>query len=200
MPSFSALEKRLPPSNVVVPPAAFADTWDERPNEDVCIGLRMIPDTDLEDARIEAFRRAQRLYPNHEKSEEATILFIASFQDALCRWVVARGTCDPNDVKVPWPLWSAAPEDMALDVLSDLGVQRIFDAWERMRIEADITVQPATDEDLDKLADLRPRLPVLKEISPVREQRLRRLLRYVLEELETVSPEPSEGADPISAE
>ncbi len=191
MGAFSNVERSRPPGNVNVPPEAFSSTWHERPESAVCIGLRYLPDVDLEDARVEAYRRASTLFPDHAKTEETTQLFVASFQDALLRWVVARGTCDPNDVDKPWESWAAAPEDMVKEVLTDHGAQLIFDAWEQMRIAADIGLRPATDADLALLPDLLQRLPSVRATSRTQELRLRRLLRYVLEELETATPPPS---------
>lgn len=186
---FSAIETRRPPGSVIVPPNAWATAWRERPNEAVCIGLRFVPDAELEDARVEAYRRAARLYPDHVTAEAARELFVASFQDALARWIVVRGTCDPNDATQPYELFASAPEAIS-EAMTDSGLQRIFDAWERMRIESDISLPIATDEDLEKLTTLLTRLPALELLSRPRALRLRRLMQNVLEELETLpSPE-----------
>src|SRR5262249_18315068 len=98
MATFGELEHKRPPGHVVVPPAAWSNTWPDRAEEEGCLGLRFVPDAELEDARVEAFRRAERLFPKHRESAEERALFVVSFQDALMRWVIARGTCDPNDV------------------------------------------------------------------------------------------------------
>lgn len=187
MSTFGEIERGRPPGKVVVPPEAWSNTWTDRPEEDVCIGLRFIADVDLEDARIEAYRRAKELFPEFESSEDVRELFVASFQDSLMRFVVGRGACDPNDVHKHWTLWNAAPEDMARETLTDKGAQLIFDAWERMRIENDIGVTVASDEDLALLPKLLERMPLVREKSRTAELRLRRLLRYVLEELEGAS-------------
>lgn len=199
MPAFSQVERSRPPSHVIVPPDAFASEWVDRPDEDVCIGLRFVPDAELEDARVEAFRRASTLVPEHHTSPESTEVFIASFQDALMRWIIARGTCDPNNVHKPWYAWAAAPEDIVVEqALTDHGAQLIFDAWERMRIEANIGLPEATDADLRLLPELIARLPALTAASRTRALRLRRLLRFVLEELETVDAAIAEPADDVS--
>lgn len=196
MPAFSEVENQRPPGNVVVPPSAFATTWGDRPDEDVCIGLRFVADADLEDARVEAYRRACELFPDHKKDEETTTLWIASFQDALVRWIIGRGTCDPNDAMKPWPPWAAAPEDLARDALSDKGAQFIFDAWERMRIAADIGMDEASDEQIDGLPVLvAARFGALSLISRPRALRVRRLLRFVVEELNSVEPLEETTAD-----
>lgn len=105
---------------------------------------------------------------------------------AMMKWIIARGTCDPNNIAAAWEGWSAAPEDMAHEVLTDHGMQLIFDAWERMRIVADVGLVPASDEDLSLLPEMLLRLPRLAEKSRAQALRVRRLLRYALEELETV--------------
>lgn len=196
MTAFSDIETKRPPGNVVVPPSAFASTWAERPDEDVCIGLRFVADVDLEDARIEAFKRADKLVPNHGKTDEASQLFVASFQDTLVRWIIGRGTCDTNNVRAPWSPWEAAPEDMPRETLTDQGAQLIFDAWERMRIASDIGLPAASDEDIAMLPELLARLPKLNDESRARALRVRRLLRFVLEELESV-PAP-QVATPVA--
>jgi len=197
MSTFSEQGRILPPSNVVVPPEAWSPHWGDRPEEDVCIGLRFVADGDLEDARVEAYRRAERLFPDHEKTTAGTELFITSFQDGLVRWVIARGTCDPNNIGKAWEGWEAAPEDIAVEqALTDQGAQLIYDAWERMRIQANIGLPTATDADLLLLPELLKRLPRMATVSHTRALRLRRLLRFVLEELEDVGPEQTPTPDP----
>lgn len=191
MSAFSELETGRPPGNVVVPAGAFASTWDDRPLEEVCMGLRLLADADLEDARVEAFKRASELIPDHDDNAEKTELWIASFQDALMHWIIARGTCDVNDVAKSWEGWEAAPEDMVPTSLTDRGAQHIFDAWERMRIGVDIGTPEASAEDLALLPALIERLPRLEAASRTRACRVRRLMRFALEELESMGPDPN---------
>lgn len=202
MSTFAEVEAHRPPGHVVVPAEAWATSWEERPEEEVCLGLRYIAEQDLEDARIEALRRAEGLFPNHTQSEEHTKLFVLSFQDGLMRFIIGRGTCDPNDVRRAWDLWSAAPEDMAKETLTDVGAQIIFDAWEKMRLETDIGTSPASDEDIALLPALLRRLPELGSLSRSRELRIRRLLRFILEELEGLAdvPDAPEPPPPASSE
>lgn len=196
MTAFSEIDHRQPPGHVNVPPEAWSSQWSERPTEEVCIGLRFVPDQELEDARVEAIRRAKALFPDHARSELEKEQFEQSFLDTLVRWVIARGTCDPNDVSKPWDGWADAPEDICVEVaLHDLGAQLIYDKWEEMRIAADIALPAATDADLALLPALLARLPALAKKSKASEQRLRRLLRFVLEELEGVEPPAPAQAD-----
>lgn len=199
MSNFSEVQGGLPPGFVNVPPEAWDSKWEDRPLEEVCIGLRFLSDPDLEDARIEAFRRAEKFFPRFRETEEERALFIASFNGALIRFVIARGTCNPNNVLETWEGWADAAEDIAVEqALTDHGAQLIFDKWEEMRIGADIGIRAATDEDLKLLPDLLRFLPVLNKLDRSREQRLRRLLRYVILDLASVAPE--EASTRVDAE
>lgn len=200
MSTFSEVENGRPPSKVIVPPEAWSNTWPDRPEEDVCIGLRFVAEVELEDARIEAYRRARELFPEFDKNESVEALFVASFQDELIRFVIGRGTCDPNNVHKPWSAWSAAPEDMARATLTDIGAQLIFDHWEKMRVENDIGTAAASDDDLALLPVMLERLPLMRASSRTRELRLRRLLRFVLEELEEFAPPTSDRSDVTKTE
>lgn len=196
MSTFTHVEQALPPGHVTMPPSAWGTKWEKRPREEVCLGLRFVPELDLEDARLEAFKRAERLFPKFRESEVDRDLFVASFNDTLMRWVIAHGTCDPNDANAHWEGWADAPEDIAVHLaLTDTGAQRIFDKWEQMRIAADIALPTATDADIALLPELARRLPTLSAASRTREQRCRRLLRFVLEELESIQPTEATSTD-----
>lgn len=181
MSSFNALEKRKPPGDVVVTPRVFDDTWDGRPKSAVCLGLRFVSDDDLQAGRQQAAKVANRLHPRATSDSPEALLWADAYHDALLRWIVARGTCDPNDVSRPWDGWRAAPEDIAAIALTSEGAQYIFDAWERMRIATDPTIPAATDEELAVLpARAAAKLSSLERAAAVR---IRRLVRFCLDEL-----------------
>jgi hypothetical protein len=194
---YSEVETRKPPAFALVSPSAFQENWEERPTDTVAIGLRLIADADIEDARVEAARRAHQLFPNAATDANVAEVWVSCFTDALVRWIVARGTCDANDVTKPWELWRAAPEDQARETLTDLGARFLFDEWEKMRITVDIGIPEATDADIALLSELAGRL---KHLPRDREARARRLLRFVLEELEDAPPDLREpdAAEPTT--
>lgn len=183
MSTFAAsTNKRPPPGNVVVPPAAFDAAWERRPKTDVCIGLRFITDDDVQTARGQAAKLAFRLHPHAMPGGLEEQPWADAFEDALIRHLIARGTCDPNDVTASWHGWREAPEDMVGIALTVEGARLIFDAWERMRIATDITMPEATDAEIATLAERATAR--LKAIEPARAMRVRRLLRFCLDELE----------------
>lgn len=187
MSAFSEVETRKPPSFALVAPAAFADTWSDKPREPVAIGLRLIADSDLHAARAQAAARANTAHPDVDLQESDLFnaqLWADSYHCALMAWIVARGMCDPNDVSLPWKPFEAAPEDMARDCLSANGVGFIFDAWERMRIASDPTQREADAGELDELVGLmQERLPHALRVRAIR---VRRLLAFCLDELRLV--------------
>lgn len=180
MSAFSVVEKRKPPSNVVVPLRAFDETWESRPKGDVCIGLRLVAEDDIQTARSQAGKIAKKLHPRAAVGSLDQELWFDAYRDALVRWIVARGTCDPNDVTRAWEGWSTAPEDIVAIALTTDGVRLIFNAWERMRIASDPTTPEATDEEIVKLAMAQDRLSTLPRAEAAC---LRRLLRHCLDQL-----------------
>lgn len=174
----------FPPGSVLVPTKAWSPEWAQRPTDEVCLGLRPVPPRDLEDARKAAADAATALFPRAGEGEPFFSLWADHFHDMLVRSIVARGTCDPNDVTEPWDGWRDDPDDLARINLTTEGAQRIFDAWEQMRIANDVTTPPATD---DELAELGRLVGSVDALPRARAQRLRRLFAFCLEELRSVS-------------
>lgn len=172
-----------PADTVIVPVTAFAPTWERRPKSDVCIGLRLVPHSDLEDGRGRAAKKATERHQDANQGDVKFQVWADAYHDELIRWIVARGTCDPNDVSKPWPGWSAAPESIVRDALTAEGAGMIFDRWEQMRIASDPSVPPITTEEIGALLDelVGGALEVLPSASATR---VRRLLRFCLDELQ----------------
>lgn len=180
-------EARVPPDAVTVTPRAFSPEWEQRPTEDVCLGLRPIPPRDVEDARKDAFDAATRLFPQAAQGEPFLSKWQEHYDDMLVRTIVSRGTCDPNDVTQPWDGWRDDPDDLARTQLTVEGTQLIFDAWERMRIAHDETAKPADDDDVE---DLIERVTAIDQLPRGRAIRVRRLLAFCLSELRSLDPSP----------
>lgn len=188
MAAFSEIEATAPPETIVVPVFAFADTWNEKPKTEVCMGLRLIAEKDLQIARSQAAELASTLHkPSEAKALEHIFqLWSDAYHDALIRWIVARGTCDPNDVGKDWEGWAAAPEDLTREALTADGAGMIFDRWERMRIATNPGILPLRDAELPDLIAALSTFATsgkLTALSGGRGTRLRRLLRFVFEEV-----------------
>lgn len=183
-------EETVKPSAVaVVRPDAFKATWDERPASPVPIGLRLLSSSDFEAARGVAASRANAAHPNVSADDPVNFpIWVECFNDALMCWIVAHAMCDVADATKSWKPFEAAPEDMAREYLTAGGVRFLFDRWEKMRIEVEPTAPEIDATELEALPDiLDDKLPFC---GPIRASRIRRLLAFVLQELNAVDPPP----------
>lgn len=177
MAGFSQRKKasRPAPTTLVLQPWVFADQWEGRPTEPVCVGLRLMSEAQKGQARGEAERVAREM---HELDYE---LYLEARDDFLVRFAVAHGVCDPNDVTKPHPILPYA-EDQVRDALTPRGARFIHDALYRFHVASSPLSPEATEEDLD---DLMAAIDegVLADLSPSREALVRRFLGYALEEI-----------------
>lgn len=187
MSSLSDVDAKLPLSHVNVPPIAFSDEWFDRPKSTVCIGLRLVPDTDIQAARAQARRYANEAFPGLSgDNPHELVAWGDTYNDGLMGHILAFGMCDPNNALEFWEPFKAAPEEMTRRFLLPEGKKLVWDKWEAMRIATTPTQREATNEETATIAALlaewAPRLGV------VRTARARRLLGFVLDELESVRP------------
>lgn len=170
-------ERRAPLYTLTLPPHAFIPTWRSAPRAPVRVGITLISSVDVERAKSNAAKSAYRQFPNEGQSAER----IEAYDHALVCWLVARGTCDPDNVSIPFDLWREAPEDIVPDALSLEGLKACWDAIDQLAAETSPVTPEIDDEGIKQLCELAPSaLAVLPEI---RAQRLRRLLGACFEEL-----------------
>lgn len=166
---------RPPGRTLVLQPWVFADTWERRPAEPVCIGLRLMSDGAKGRARTEASRIALE---SHEADFE---MYLDARNDLLVRLAVAHGICDPNDVTKPHPLLPYA-EDEVRDALSSRGARFIHDALYRYQVESSPLCPEATDEELDELMTAIDD-GTIDDLPRHRAALVRRFMGYALEEI-----------------
>jgi len=167
----------LRPSGVVVAkPEDFSPSWENRPRHEVAIGLRPISPQDAVDARRLAAETAWKEHPQEVDQD----LRVEAYNDALMRFVLARGTCDPNDARARLALWSGVEDSIVFVALTREGAKRLYDAHERAELSARVDVPEATDEDVARLPEAFARAVR----HPAEAARLRRLMGYVLDVLE----------------
>jgi hypothetical protein len=168
-------DKRAPGATLVLEPWVFADEWSGKPSDDVCVGLRLLSDGDKTKARKTAEELADSVHPDRGAN------WVECFNDCVQRQVDALGICDPNDVRKSHELLPYA-EDQVMEALSSKGSRFIFERIERYEIAASPLGVMADREVLDRLVKVLPHVePEL--VAPG----LRRLISYVLEELELVA-------------
>jgi len=187
--TFAALEEASdlrPLRALLIPPTAFADKWHGKPNEGVCVGLRLISFADTLTARAEAAVAARKLHPNDADRD----LQIEAYNDALMAWCVARGTCDPNDREKAPDIWGGMPEDVVPIALSPFGMRFVFDALDTMAREESPIAPEITDSELVEIYEMLAYR--IFRLHPVKEALVRRLLATIRDELLQVPPGPEE--------
>lgn len=185
MPAWSnvaAAKSSKPPRTITLEPSAFATSWHRRPTSAVSVGIRTIPMLDIADARSAA---AQEALERH--TADGDVLAVDAYHDALVAWIVSRCTCDPDDVHLELSLWDGMPQDSAKEGLTPAGMRTIFDAYERLTIEQDPSQVEATDDEIVRLPDVYA--AAVAHLQGDRLARVRRLVRFVLDELESVTPD-----------
>ena len=176
----ASIEARKPRATILVPESAWADTWENRPREQVLIGLRTMSDAEKTDATGDARRHAEKIGDVPSDAIAAT-LWLDAYNDFMMRRTIARSTCDPNDIHAGAYEFGGAPEELVADRLSTSGVKFLFDAIERFELSQDLSRNEATDEEIAALAG---RVADLVRIHPARQSRVRRLLHFCITELE----------------
>ncbi len=170
---------RLPPRHVVLSPSAFADDWGSRPDADVAIGVRFISVEDMEVARNVAVRKAREwLAPKGQLLDEQA--FDHAYNDELLLGIVARATCDPNDVSKPY--FKCAEDTIRLALTSD-GVRRIWDELCLLHAGSGVAMPQASDEDTRELAAILMRGVALDKAPADVRVEAKKMVSYLLERL-----------------
>jgi hypothetical protein len=180
-------DRYAPPKVITVDPSAFAHDWPGRPSEPVEVGLRIIPDADLDTARAEAARHAAAMHASDDVENA-----IDCFNDALLRHRIARTTCSPTDVRQPW---LKAAEDMVRVALSSEGVKAISFEIDLFETENSPLYKPATDNEVADLVELLLQDEPFAGMEEARARRNRRLLAVVLEDIGAARAARQEAED-----
>jgi hypothetical protein len=177
MSGFAEIEQQIRDANasrVGVPAARtarltagdFAPTWDNAPGSDVIVGIRVYSEADARSAEQEAAK---------QETDQAA-------QDTLFAIAVARGICDPNNVKAAHPLFPFA-EDTLQAALTPRAIKRLFDEIEKLHVDQSPMFPEATDEDLTELAGALIQPEPLGKLGAVKAARARRYARLILDSL-----------------
>lgn len=174
-----------PERHVVLEPSAWADDWNEKPVGEFAFGLRKISDADTQTARAEAVKYAISMHDDREGQ-------IESYNDALMRWLIIRGTCDSNNVLQNAPIFDGSEENLR-NALTSKAIRYVWDEMERYHLECSPVVSEATDEDFLELGELLKRPELLGDMSRGGQKRFRKLIGFCLAEMRTVLEEIDEG-------
>lgn len=173
-------EATPPPATMLVQPSAFHALFEERPTEAVCVGLRALSERDSAYCRGEAYKKALAFH-----SPDDTDGMIETYNAWAMMYAIVRSVCDPNDIREPWDVWGIFGDERIDSILTIEGVKAIYDEVERVRIATSPVRPMADDDDIARLATLAP--TALQAIPTWQAGRARRLLAFVLEEVETAT-------------
>lgn len=171
-----APERRAAQTVVDVPADAWADTWARKPLGGTKVGLRLIADSDIQDARETAAREAWRRHPEGRDEDVRT----EAYNDALVRWVVGRAACRHDDVsKSFWQM----PEDEVAVQLTSHGIRLLYDRYEELKLEKSVLGSEATAEDLSHLGALLSDPSLSAGLADELSRRDRRMLKICLDHI-----------------
>jgi len=170
-----AQKKRKPPKTILLQPGHFADTWPDKPDEAVCVGIRLISQSERTRARILAEKTATDAHPR------GGVNAVDAFNDALMRICIAGAMCDPNDVTRRSDMFQEAEDDV-FDALTSRGCTFVYEQVERLEIESSALAHEVSEEELGDLVDAIS-ADALQRLEPGYRALCRRLLGYVHDQL-----------------
>jgi hypothetical protein len=175
-----AQRRRAPGRTLLLEPWVFADEWPNKPPEAICVGLRLLADTDKTKARFTAEEMANETHPLGKSSGLSVWLanWTECFNDCLIRQVSALAICDPNDVSKPHELFPYA-EAQVMEAFTSRGALFVFESLDRYEVEVSPIGELADHSELTRLAALLPHVEP-GQLAPG----LRRLISHVVEELD----------------
>lgn len=189
----------------MLPPSSWAADWPEKYEVDLALGLRRVSDADLQTAKAEAVKFAVEMYPAQAGADPFYDVRIEAYNDALMRWMIVRGTSDPQDSRLNAAVFSNDEENVRL-ALTKNAIRYAWDEFERFHLANSPIVPEATDEELAALAALLATRPFWERLSGGQKARFRKLARFLLTELKEADPgydaddELEEIEDAIAAE
>jgi hypothetical protein len=112
---------------------------------------------------------------------------IEAFNDAVMRWMIVRGTCDPNDIRLNAPIFEGSEENVR-SALTSNAIRFLWDRIERFHISKSPLVPEIKDDEIEKLIEYLKKPIIFVALTTPRSIRVRKLLGFVLEELQTIDP------------
>ena len=171
-------ERVKAPRRVVLTPAAFADTWAQKPTSDVCIGLRLISSAEVQAAKVQAANQVGLWHTNPETGRLHDFATAdEAWNDGVMRHCVARATCDVNDVSQGY---FAFAEDQVRDALTEEGIRRLWDELLILHVTSNVGVGRADDGDIVRVARILADGRAARALGAAEAIEVRTLTNYVL--------------------
>lgn len=172
----AATRSRKPAAIVVLGPKHFSPAWQDLPEADVAVGIRLLSEDDVQQVKAAAAKNARAYYPEVEDDDE---LLNDCFKDELIKLCVARAACNANDAADPY---FVAPDEMVGEAFLPSTIRRLWDELERCTIATSPVLPPA---DADAVEALRRLLKanVQDKLTDAARLRALKLVRFLADEL-----------------
>ncbi len=165
---------KKPVSFVELPPALWADGRPSKPSAPVKVGLRLLPEAELDRCRTIAANHAWREHQNPADEENR----IDCFNSRLIGLLMAEATCHPESTDRRF--FETADVKIFLDLTSD-GIRFLWDHYEAFTVSHSPIAPEATDDELLALADTLVVGDAFAGIPLEQERKVRRLLKAAIE-------------------
>lgn len=163
------------PKVIPLSPSAWEDTWTHRPVDTVAVGLRSISLKDYQQAYNEAAKWCAENAPSDD-----IFVFRDNIKMRMQVWVVARCTCDPNDIKQGY--FQRGDEEVE-EALRPDGVKYIYNEFETLVLEESPLQPLANDDEVFDLITILAANEKLPALPDSKQARCRRLIRHLLDTL-----------------
>jgi len=134
--------------------------------------------------KAQAEAQAQKWYPRKDwpnLTPEAVAVAVETandaYNEAVMRHMVARGTCDPNDVNKPY---FKHAEDNVRDWMTTDAVRRVWDELLVLQAISSVAILRASPEDVERTARILADGRAMSALQPGDHIEVRTLLGYVL--------------------
>lgn len=168
---------KKPVAFVELPPALWADGRPSKPSSPVKVGLRLLPEAELERCRTIAANHAWREHQN--EGDEANR--IDCFNSRLIGLLMAEATCHPESTDRRF--FEFADAKIFLDLTPD-GIRYLWDHYEAFTVSHSPIAPEATDDELLALADAIVAGDVFVGMALEQERKVRRLLKAAIDALD----------------
>lgn len=171
-------ERRAAAKVVTLQPSAFAESWAKRPTMPVQIGLRLVSDEALDNARASAAQVAWEVH-----GEQAPQGRVEAYNETLIRSILAQACVKPSDSSV-LHFGSAAESVIAMQLTSD-GVLALWEAYELLKVETSPLSPEVTDGQLQALATAIADGSLMTRLHARDQRVIRRILRHAIDEVDS---------------
>jgi hypothetical protein len=168
---------RKPPRVISLKPSAWADSWKDKPQGPIDIGIRRVAEEDIQAAKSEAARICAEIVTSGADEDDR----VSAYNDALIRVAAARGTSSPVDVSAPFFVMG---EDEIREKMTPEGVRALWDAINALHIADSPLLPEIGNEGFGQLIAIWDREVAFDYLPPGGAAQIGRLLEHVRQELE----------------